>query len=754
MDGDKFFLKDCFNPHNRYYPVYSWMWNEALSKDEIKRQLDEMYERNIRGVYVIPLPSEFRPETMVTNLQPGYLTEGYFEMLSFAADYASSKGMIFWLYDEGGWPSGNANFTVTGDDESLKLVQLEKGRVKINSKADLTNKKAVEKFISLTHEKHKDKMGESFKKLGPLVFTDEPSIGALPFTESIKEEYKKRTGKRLSKRKITKHDDPEFNIIYHDICADLFASNYFLPIKKWCNGNGLLSAGHLDKDNEILGFRKSFHHPLRQLRLLDVPGVDVIWGQIMPGRYCGFFPRLASSAAEQSGSGMSLTESLSVYGTVTYEQMRYILGYQLVRGINILNFMLVMYDEKGYYALRQRPVFSKKLPGAEYLPDFNRYMASLQYLMQNGKPDTDCAVYLPMRSFWADDEDTDTAIKSYEEICRGIEINYGQFDIIDDDLILGCDSEKLAKGILAMGRAQYTAVYIPADKYMMKQVKGRLEAFEKSGGRIFYKDNAEFYPKLNIEEESRSLRVHKRKWGDSEIYLVFNESAHGTTAKILLPDSAKELDVLNKKVYPAREKYSFESGEIKVFAINADIGKAESLPVRGKKICKITQFKIRPLKRFSVSEKGMEYIGLNDIGKDVSCGDWADVFGKAFSGECQYRAEFCFEDERKDLIVSLGKVNYSCQVIFNGVKTADLYMPPYETVIDKDLIRKNNELIINVSNTAANAFVNFILPEKWEKKHIGPYHERASELEKSLVSGGLPDGVEIYEAESGLYSPL
>lgn len=34
MDGDKFFLKDCFNPHNRYYPVYSWMRNEALITKE------------------------------------------------------------------------------------------------------------------------------------------------------------------------------------------------------------------------------------------------------------------------------------------------------------------------------------------------------------------------------------------------------------------------------------------------------------------------------------------------------------------------------------------------------------------------------------------------------------------------------------------------------------------------------------------------------------------------------------------------
>ena len=740
----RFSLEDLYNPHNRYYPVYSWMWNEALSADEIKRQLDEMYDRNIRGVYVIPLPKEFRPETMVTNLQPPYLSDGYFEMFKLAADYASSKGMTFWLYDEGGWPSGNANGLVTADD-SLKLTQIKKGFVKRSSKADLTNVRATEKFISLTHEKYHEKMGESFKNLGPLVFTDEPSIGELPFTEAIKKEYKKRTGKRLSARKLAKHKDARLNIIYHDICADVFAENYFAPIKKWCNSRGLLSAGHLDKDNEAYGFSKSFHHPLRQLRLLDVPGIDVIWGQIMPGKDAGFFPRLASSAAEQSGSGLSLTESLSVYGTMTYEQMRYILGYQLVRGINVLNFMLMMYDEKGYYALRQRPAFSDKLPGGEYLAEFNRYMASLQYLMQGGKPDNETALYLPVRSLWAGDDDTASALENYEKMGINIERNHGQFDIIDDDLILAADEDKLQKGILSMGRGEYSIVYIPADEYMPDKVKHRLDVFRNGGGKIYYKNNAEYLQKLHISGDSGWLRVHKRKYDNCEIYLVFNESAEKINAEITLPDMAKEIDVLNKKVYSARRSYSFESGEIKTFIVSDDSFNKESLPQYDEKICSLTEFKIKRLKKFSLTKEGMSCTDMNDSEKETLCGDWSALYGEEFSGKCQYKAKFDYCGEAQNLILSLGKVCYGCQVTFNRVKIADLYMPPYETVIDKSLIREENEIILTVENTASNAFVHFDAPREWEKKHIGPYHEKALEFEKKLLSGGLLGPVEIYK---------
>lgn len=56
-----------------------------------------------------------------------------------------------------------------------------------------------------------------------------------------------------------------------------------------------------------------------------------------------------------------------------------------------------------------------------------------------------------------------------------------------------------------------------------------------------------------------------------------------------------------------------------------------------------------------------------------------------------------------------------------------------------------NEIILVVENTASNAFVHFDVPREWEKKHIGPYHEKALEFEKKLLSGGLLGPVEIYK---------
>ena len=743
-----FIFEEFLNPSNKYYPVYGWTWNDVLTRDGIKKQIDEMYSKNILGVYVIPHSKNFRPGWMVTNLQPEYLSDEYFELLSYAVDYAYEKGIKFWIYDESGWPSGNANFLVTADDPSLCLVVAEpsdnKNTTVISNFSDLTNIKATEKFISLTHKAHKEKMGDSFKKLAPFVFTDEPSIRTRPYTETIRKMFKERTGEELSCEKIQAHNDPKFNIAYHDVCADAFAENYFKPIKKWCNENGMLHTGHIDQEDEVLHYHYGgHHHPMRLLRLLDAPGVDTIWGQIDVGVSGGFFPRLASSAAEQNGSGLSMTESMSVYGISPYERFRYVVGYQMVRGINIVNPLLLMYDNSSYYILRQRPSYNQDQPGVEKLAEFNKYLASLTYLMQCGKPDINCALYLPMRDLWADDEDTNNAAKAYAQMGTEIERNHGQFDIVDDDVILDCDTDALKQGRIEMGRASYTKLYIPSEKYMPENVKLRLELFVHGGGEIYSENSVSYFPVLDISGDDNNLRVHKRICGNSEIYLVFNENSEKVTAKINIGKDAFEIKTTGEK-FAVADEYTFSSGEMRIFVT----GKAEGLlnePKAIKEIIEIDKFEMKPLRKFEITKKMATYNSISAEKTIVNCGDWASYVGSDFSGECEYKATFKLDNTDADIILSLGDVKYSCEVFINGKSQGSALMAPYSFVIDKNILKDINELVIKVSNTAANAFVNFELPQEWEQKHIGPYHEKAFNQEKNYVYGGLIGPVKLFE---------
>lgn len=750
-----FVFDEFCNPQNEFYPVYGWTWNDVITREGIKKQIDGMYSQNIFGVYIISTSKEFRPHSMVTGLQPDYLSDEYFELLSYAVDYAHEKGIRFWIYDEAGWPSGNANFLVTADDPSLCLevawdptVQNVDGPRVMSNYSDLTNIKATEKFIALTHEAHKRKMGESFKKLTPIVFTDEPSIRPAPYSRAIREKFKERTGEELSREKIMAHNDPDYNIIYHDVCADAFAENYFKPIRKWCRENGMLHTGHLGGEDEIHAYNYGgYHHPMRLLRLLDIPGIDAIWGQIDTGSHSrfGFFPRLASSAAEQNGSGLSMTESMSVYGTSPYERFRYVIGYQMVRGVNIIDPLLLMYDNSGYYSIRQRPSYNQEQPGLEYLAEFNKYLASLTYLMQCGKPDTCCALYMPMCDIWAGDENTPSAINSYIDMGADIERHHSQFDIVDDDVILTCDIEALKQGRIEIGRACYTRLYIPAEKYMPKDVRARLEIFVRGGGVICRGDNVGFVPLLDIFGDNGSLRVHKRSCEDCDIYLIFNEADEQVTARIDLPKDAYEVRATGER-YAVSKEYTFECGEIKTFIT----GKADglSLPYQiGNEIAQIGEFEMKPLRRLNITKEAATYEPVSAKGAIVGCGDWRTQLSEDFSGECEYKAAFTLNDTSDDVVLSLGDVKYSCEAFINGRSLGSAVVPPYNFVIDKALLKNKNELVVKVSNTAANAFVNFVLPEEWEPKHIGPYHAKATEQEKAYMYGGIIGPVVLYKKD-------
>ncbi|MBQ8401953.1 MAG: hypothetical protein IJX14_08490 [Clostridia bacterium] len=89
-------------------PIYAWVWNSVCTYTVIDEQLAEMQRLGIRAFYIIPEPKEFRPHNMPTDMAPEYLTPEYLEMYAYAIEKGRELGMLCWIYDEGGWPSGGA----------------------------------------------------------------------------------------------------------------------------------------------------------------------------------------------------------------------------------------------------------------------------------------------------------------------------------------------------------------------------------------------------------------------------------------------------------------------------------------------------------------------------------------------------------------------------------------------------------------------------------------------------------------------
>jgi glycosyl hydrolase family 106( putative alpha-L-rhamnosidase) len=216
-----------------FSPGYFWSLNDPLDEEVLLEQLHDMYESGARSICIHPMPPEFRPRTMGTQMVPEYLGEDYFKILHRLVDECKKLSMNFYLYDEGAWPSGGAAGRVLahnpekfakkvvcrkeirlatdseyivptdilcaaikddnqisgtflpGDkihpdnDVCVQLFYVDKKRCDQLGHAglpDLFCSEAVEKFIELTHERYNKYLGDELGKTIQFAFTDEPAV--------------------------------------------------------------------------------------------------------------------------------------------------------------------------------------------------------------------------------------------------------------------------------------------------------------------------------------------------------------------------------------------------------------------------------------------------------------------------------------------------------------------------------------------------------------------------------------------------
>lgn len=749
-------------------PVYSWIWNSEITKELIKKQLNEMLLQGIRALYIIPEPKEFRPHNMVTYMRPDYLTDEFFELVKYAVDYAKTLNISMWLYDEGGWPSGKACGKVVEkfpDCRAKKLVETElfvkkdetvsgseyislfdndfnmlpipytaKAEEKLFAYSvkmldtdipDMVDECAVDEFIKCTYVGYRDSLGELFGNIATAFFTDEPIL-CYPFYLKDVTEFERVSGFGFAENipALFYHDINEnaakFRVEYIDFCSKEFEKKFMKRLHQWCNENNIKFVGHMDGDDTPENYAKQVGNALRHLRHMDIPGVDVILRQIFPGNEANtFFPRLASSAAEQTSKEQSLSESFAVYGAgLTFDEMRYVCNYQFVRGINIINIMSVTSGRDRYLAGQCRPHFIPELPMSQYMSEFNGYLSRMMYLCSIGKIDTKTALYMPMRDVWAGNK---TASEEYFKLGEALEKKQVYFDIIDDDFLEQCEIKNNA---LCMGFAEYKKIYVPKSEYISESSSMVLATFKENGGGVFY---TEVELDSVVKCDNNNIRAMRRFTDNETLYLLFNESSQSVSAEIEFNESKTGyiLDCINgtvKKLGGYKSVFDFCCGEAYAVLFTDKLLECDMTDVR-------TVGEALILKDFNKKiVSRVKYDGGSFVYSD-------DTNETAFSGTVSYSTYFEFANDC-DAVIDLDEVYYAAQVRINGTEVKKLIMSPYRAVIDKKLLKERNKLEIIVSNTAANALVSSDYKNA-EQSAIGPYSETTLGFEKESLKIGI-----------------
>jgi hypothetical protein len=286
---------------------------------------------------------------------------------------------------------------------------------------------------------------------------------------------------------------------YYDVFSQMFRDGFFKPQGLWCAAHGVEYQVHLNHEEMEMDLTRSEGDFMRDMKYVEVPGIDTIWHQIWTDTVSDF-PRLAASASHLYGHPRAFTESFAAYRPQPDIMMsRYILNEQFVRGINLIETMFYPATRPGApprpapapaaavvspsatvgLPPPDRPRSMMRDPG---WPALMQYSRRLSYVMSMGRPAASVALYIPSSSMWMNDRESDTQFVATEQMLSERQID---FDIINQDALVS--ELKTGPGIFeTLSGNKFRVVVIPSASILSQAELDRLKAFAKGGGKVLF----------------------------------------------------------------------------------------------------------------------------------------------------------------------------------------------------------------------------------------------------------------------------
>ncbi len=427
-----------------------------------------------------------------------------------------------------------------------------------HSLCDYLDAEATKQFIEFTHEQYKKYVGDEFGRTILGFRGDEPdySIRGIPYTPQIFDEFQQRKGYDVRPFVASfftpslTQEQQRVKADYWDVWSDLFSENFFAVQAQWCEDNNLQYLVHLNKEDNMVKLVDSEGDFFKDMRHVQMPGVDAIWDQIWPGKVSNY-PKYASSAAHVFGKSRAFTESFAAYDPKpNVQQAKWILDYQFVRGINMVEVMFVPASSEGKTGM------SGWLLSDEF-PDVAEYINRTSYILSQGRPAAQIAMYHPTSSMWLGDDGSNESVLTLTKSLLGYQRD---FDFVDEQALTSV--LMLKDGALEnLSGQRYRAVIVPSVTAISKTALENLREFAKAGGVVVFVGctptlipdktfldaaqgpvdlswallepsgeltdrvmNALPQPDVLLNEMCPDIKYTHRKLRDAELYFFFNES--------------------------------------------------------------------------------------------------------------------------------------------------------------------------------------------------------------------------------------
>jgi len=547
--------KVFLSPTSKHRSLPFWAWNDALLCEELVRQVHLMKEQGIGGFFMHSRE----------GLETEYLSEEWFDLVRACVDAAKEAGMEAWLYDEDRWPSGTAGGRVTregGDDSRCKGLTMEVGtvypcdedvlavfkahvhkhelceatrlsgheplaegevylvcRIEVSgpsewfndeSPPDNLNPKSVRRFIDITHEAYKAKVGDEFGKTVKGIFADEPGLhdthttfapnrGWIPWTYIFADYFTKKRGYDLLDHIphifFNGKDSPAARHDYWRTITELYVDSFSKQISQWCEENNLDFTGHFLQENRIGLSARVGGAVMPHFVYQHVPGIDLLCEQT--NEYLTV--RQCTSVANQYSRPWVLTETYGCTGWgFTFEGQKWLGDWQYVQGITRRCQHLALYSIRGCRKRDYPPVFNYNTSWWKHNHVIEDYFARLSAVLSQGRPVRDILVLHPSTSAWAmlgtspygtprrrDERDIPTIDAlgyKVNDLLKHLMGMHYDFDL-GDETIMSTEAH-ISGGKIWVRDCAYKTVIIPEIKTMLLSTYELLMQFLSAGGQV------------------------------------------------------------------------------------------------------------------------------------------------------------------------------------------------------------------------------------------------------------------------------
>ena len=507
--------------------------------------------RPLQIVHGVP-PAQATPEAMTKLKELGlggivcnvsfseYMrSEAHWQTLIEAVEACRDTGLVVWIYDEDGYPSGAAGGLVLQQNPKLEAIALaydsslpesfilrpsyEHTHASNNFYAtrrfaNLLDREAVESFIKITHEAYWARLKDHFGGTIQAFFTDEPSLMAVnigqlpeevrktvrvvdpldenlgplpsvPWAADLPELYRQRYGEDiLNMRKSLFEGDSEADRgvrrQFWALVTDLLAERYYGQIRRWTDSRKVASSGHILWEEQPLHGVPLEGNPLKMLMQMDIPGLDMLTSNPEAVIYSGWLTAsLPASAAIFNGGRRVMTEvsdfseTMAKRGPAPLADMCAAAAWQAALGAT--EFTL-------YYNRAARSPTDYRA--------YCDFVGRLNSLLRDARPAPRVLLYYPIYDIWGEyrpvaepltlnsqSDRMKKLVNSFMSLGEHTTRRQIPFALIDHELLA---TVEVREGhILVNGRA-FDALVLPAGVEMPKSAAEKANLFKAAGGKI------------------------------------------------------------------------------------------------------------------------------------------------------------------------------------------------------------------------------------------------------------------------------